>query len=196
MTHIQTILRPTVYLITGYARAGKDTLGNAIIDLHTTGRSRRHAFADLLKDAANAAYSRAGLNSVDMHTEADKVRNRDLLVAMGKSMRSINVNVFADSCADYARYAILSGRSCIIPDWRYANEYRCVVDTVAPANVITIKIGCQGIGPANEEEDKQMQILEAECFIGYEATFKPGEIGAIKDWAHEIVSTVPRVPLV
>ena len=193
--HPVTILRPTVFLITGYARAGKDTLGNAIMDLHSAGRSRRHAFADLLKDAANAAYERAGILTVDLHREADKVRNRDLLVAMGKAMRAVNVDVFAESCADYARYAIMAGESCIIPDWRYANEYRVVVDTVKPANVISIKIGCQGVGPANEEEDKQMQILEAECFIGYEATFKPGEIGAIKDWAHEIVSTVPRVPL-
>lgn len=190
-----TIRRPTVFIITGYARAGKDTLGSAIKDLHTEQNCHRHAFADMLKDAANASFQVAELTGVDLHRESDKVRHRDLLVTMGKAMRSVYQDVFAEHLADTAVHRILTGNSVVITDWRYANEYHCVFNSVAPAKVISIKIGCQGIGPANEEEDKQMQILEAECPIAFSATFRPGEIGAIKDWAYEIVSTVPRVPL-
>jgi hypothetical protein len=181
--------RPTVFLITGYARAGKDTLADRIVEL--TG-GRKVSFADSLKEAGNRFFTSLGIESVDLKSTQDKVVHRDLLVAMGRAARSVDVDVFARHAAEKARYNILAGRCVVIPDWRYVNEMQVVHRLVHPAPVIPIHISTYGVGPGNEEEERSInQIL----YNGVEnsRSFNQGDLAAIDDWAHDLVSLVPTV---
>lgn len=186
------MLRPTVFLITGYARAGKDTLANALAEA-TNGR--RLAFADDLKNATNHLFERYGLHQrVDVRREQDKVRHRDLLVAIGKAMRAEDRDVFARVVADSAKYSILSGRSAVVSDWRYVNEFVAVRDRVAPAPVVTIKISRFGLNAANEEEAEHQQAVDKTVQMTWAKNFKDGDVGNIREWAAEIAASIPNVP--
>lgn len=183
--------RPTVFLITGYARAGKDTLADRIVDL--TG-ARKVSFADSLKEAGNRFFTSLGIESVDLKDTKDKVAHRDLLVAMGKAARSVDPDVFARHAAEKARYSILAGRCVVIPDWRYENEHKVVHTLCYPAPVVRVHILTSGVGPANEEEDNSIHqimyngVKDSRCF-------KPGDLAGIDEWAHELVDKyVPQVP--
>ena len=181
--------RPTVFLITGYARAGKDTLADRISAI--TG-ARKVAFADTLKEAGNRFFTCLGIESVDLKENAHKVAHRELLVAMGKAARSVDADIFARHAAEKARYNILAGRCVVIPDWRYVNEMQLLHRLVYPAPVVPIHISTYGVGPGNGEEERSInQIL----YNGVEnsRSFNQGDLAAIDDWAHDLVSLVPTV---
>jgi hypothetical protein len=182
--------KPTVFLITGYARAGKDTLADRIVEL--TG-ARKVSFADSLKEAGNRFFTSLGIESVDLKSTQDKVAHRDLLVAMGRAARSVDVDVFARHAAEKARYSILAGRCVVIPDWRYENEHKVVHQIVYPAPVVRVRILTDGVGPANDEEETSI------CQIAYNGvkethSFRAGDLAGIDDWAHDLVAAIPQVP--
>jgi len=181
--------KPTVFLITGYARAGKDTLADRILAI--TG-GRKVAFADTLKEAGNRFFTCLGIESVDLKENAHKVAHRELLVAMGKAARSIDRDIFARHAAETARYHILAGRCVVIPDWRYENEHQVVHQIVYPAPVVRVHILTNGVGPANEEEDDSIHKI---MYNGVKHTncFKPGDLAGIDDWAHELAGLAPKV---
>lgn len=184
--------RPTVFLVGGFARAGKDTLANRIADL--TGAAKV-SFADDLKAAGNAFFTRLGIESVDLKNDEHKTRFRDLLVAAGKAARSIDPDVFARHAAERARYNILAGRCVVIPDWRYANEMSVVWKTVSPARVVTVLIERFNGGPANEEEGRTVAEIIDNCTIDEARIFNTGDLGSIDTFAHELVDKyVPQVP--
>lgn len=185
--------RPTVFLITGYARAGKDTLADALKSHLPTALVT--AFANPLKDAVNRYFTNLGIESVNVKITEDKVRFRNLLVECGRAARSVNVDVFADSVAYDARLALMSGRSVIVPDWRYANEHAAIVKAVGHHHpIITVRIGRVGLQAANEEEQDSIDAIFRTVPIVHDAVFADGNTASIRDWAFEIASTIPDVP--
>lgn len=184
--------RPTVFLVTGYARTGKDTIANALLDLLPL--SRKVAFADNLKAAGNLFLERLNLHDrADLTIDADKVKYRDFLVAGGEMARSIDPDVFARASAATASHALMAGRCVVIPDWRYTNELIAVQTACSPHNVVTIRLHRESTGPANSKEAVNMAAIEDTCRIDHEASFKSGETGAIRDLAFAIASQVPEV---
>ena len=184
--------RPTVYLIGGFARAGKDTLADRIAAL--TGAAKV-SFADDLKAATNRVFTSLGIESVDLKAEADKARFRDLLVAAGKAARSVDPDVFARHAGERARYNILAGRSVVIPDWRYANELAVVHRLVSPARVVSVLIERTNNGPANDEEARTIRDILDHVTIDQARIFDTGDLGAIDTFAHELVDLYsPHVP--
>jgi hypothetical protein len=185
--------QPTVIVICGFARVGKDTLGQALLDLLP--HSRKVAFADSLKAAGNLFLERLNLHGLaDLNRESDKFRFRDFLVAGGKMARALDPEVFAERAAYEANLALLAGRSVVITDWRYANELVAVQTKCAPHKVVTVRLHRESTGPANEEEAIHMAQIEDTCRIDHEASFKSGETAAIRDLAFLIASQIPEVP--
>lgn len=184
--------QPTVILVCGYARAGKDTFAAAVLDL--VPGARKVAFADILKAAGNLFLERLNLHGrADLTTEQDKVRFRDFLVAGGRMARAIEPNVFADIAARTAYMNLLAGRVVVMPDWRYRNELEAVQTVCAPHRVVTVKLHRFDSGPANDEEYIHMREIESVCRLDHEAAFKSGETGLIRDLALEVVSSIPDV---
>jgi len=181
--------KPTVFLITGYARAGKDTLADRISAI--TG-ARKVAFADSLKEAGNRFFTSLGIESVDLKQTDHKVAHRELLVAMGKAARSVDVDIFARHAAEKARYNILAGRCVVMPDWRYENEHKVVHQICYPAPVVRVQILTDGVGPANSEEEDSIFKIQYNG-VANSQCFRPGDLAAIDDWAHELASLAPKV---
>jgi hypothetical protein len=183
---------PTVILVTGYARAGKDTFAQAVLDL--VPGARKVAFADSLKNAGNLFLERLGLHAkADLRSEADKVRFRDFLVAAGKMARALEPSVFADNAAFDAKMALIAGRVVVMPDWRYRNELEAVQTVCAPYRIVTVKLHRFDSGPANDEEYLHMREIESLCRLDREAAFKSGETGRIKDFALDVVADIPEL---
>ena len=185
--------KPTVFLITGYARAGKDTLADALRAHLPTALVT--SFADPLKSAVNRYFTDLGIERVNVKDTADKVRFRNLLVEAGRAARSVDLNVFADKVAYDARLALMSGRSVIVPDWRYVNEHDALVKAVGHHHpIVTVYIGRFGCAPANQEEQDSIDGITERLRITHYRTFADGEVPVIRDWAADILSTIPDVP--
>lgn len=184
--------KPTVFLITGYARAGKDTLASAIAEALGC---EVHAFADTLKDAVNRYFTALGIERVNVHETGDKVRFRELLVAAGRAARSVDCNVFADHVALNCHLALMRGRSAVVSDWRYLNEHERVVAKVGRDRVVTIHIDRAGGGPANSEEADTIETILDSLRIDKSRCFQPGDTAGIADWARAIAAEhSPHVP--
>jgi hypothetical protein len=182
--------QPTVILVTGYARTGKDTFAQAVLDL--VPGARKVAFADDLKNASNFFLERLGLHGkADLRTEADKIRFRDFLVAGGKMARALDKDVFANLAARSAYLNLLAGRVVVMPDWRYRNELVCVQTVCAPHKVLTVRLHREDTGPANDEEAWSMHQIEDTCRVDYSGAFRSGETGLIRDLALSVVSSIP-----
>jgi len=185
--------QPTVILVAGYARTGKDTFANAVLDLVTG--ARKVSFADELKNAGNLFLERLNLHGkADLRTEADKVRFREFLVAGGRMARALDANVFADIAASTARNLLLAGRVVVMPDWRYRNELVAVQTICAPFKVVTVRLHREDTGAANEEEAGSMSLIEDTCRIDHDGAYRSGETGLIRDLALTVVSSIPEVP--
>lgn len=182
--------QPTVILVTGYARTGKDTFAQAVLDL--VPGARKVAFADDLKNASNFFLERLGLHGrADLRTEADKVRFREFLVAGGKMARAIDKDVFANLAATTAHHNLLAGRVVVMSDWRYRNELVAVQTRCAPYKVVTVRLHREDTGPANDEESWSMQEIEDLCTVTHSGAFRSGEVGLIRDLALTVVSSIP-----
>lgn len=185
--------RPTVFVICGYARTGKDTLANALLDLLPG--SRKVAFADSLKNAGNLFLERLDLHGrCDLHRDSDKARFRDFLVAGGKMARALDPDVFARDAAHHAKMNLQAGRCVVIPDWRYPNELVAVQTVCSPHHVVTVRLHRESTGAANEEEAFHMAQIEDTCRVDHEASFKSGETASIRDLGFILASSVPEVP--
>ena len=184
-------IRPTCFLVTGYARSGKDTLSEAIAELCN---AKRLAYADELKNAANLLFERFDLHDkVDCTRTADKIRHRELLVAMGRALRSEDRDVFALPVARTAQYNMTAARSVVISDWRYFNELGCIQEKVAPRPIVTIRISRFGLNAANQEEQDSIDLLNKQVQYTHARMFKEGDIAGIREWAAEIVRAQPAL---
>lgn len=180
--------KPTLILITGFARAGKDTLADGII-MGSSGSFSilRRNYADSLKDAGNNFLEDIGLRSptVDFKNEPFKVRHRDMLVALGAGARSINPSVFADLFVDAClEFEVQNGPKgkpplVIASDWRYVNELRVPQARLAGWRIVTVMIDTAGITAANEEEGLSIGQITRDVAPDFCYAFRP-------DSAHKI----------
>jgi hypothetical protein len=180
---MSTMSAPTLVLISGFARAGKDTLATGILEWARR-PSRKTNFADYLKDAANDYLMSLNLEG-NFHNEEFKVRHRDFLVAAGKLARSLDVDIFAKNLANFCPIRMspddLAPETVVCSDLRYANEVAVCQDTLHDLGwrVRTIYVATAGIGPANQEElDSICEIREKHAF-DLELTFAPNSRNTI-----------------
>lgn len=174
---------PTLVLIAGFARAGKDTLASGILEWSTR-PSRKQNFADYLKDASNDFLMSLNLEG-DFHQETFKVRHRDFLVAAGRLARSIDVDIFAKNLANFCPIQMtpdqLAPETVVCSDWRYVNELEVCQEVLHDLGwkVRTIYVSTAGIGPANAEElDSIAEIRQRHAF-DLELTFAPNSRNTI-----------------
>lgn len=181
-----------VFLITGYARAGKDTLAEGI----KAGARNRNVFqinmADFLKEAGNEylrAVNEFAPGVADFKKESFKVAHRSFLVEAGKMARSINIDVFADAfverCIKIASIDYKSDRkpcAFICSDWRYLNELAVSKSVLEQAGwkIITLRVDTAGVGPANEEEGLSIGQITREVALDYQFTAAPNSAEAIR----------------
>jgi hypothetical protein len=191
-----------LFLITGYARAGKDTLAEGI----KAGARQRDVFhlnyADLLKEASNEylrAVNEFAPGVADFRKESFKVANRGFLVEAGRLARSINIDVFAEAfverCIKIAAIDYKSHRkpcAFISSDWRYMNELSVAESILGQAGwkIITARIDTAGIGPANEEEGLSIGEITRNAYLHYQFTAAPNNADAIRRQGQTLAATL------
>jgi len=153
--------KPLVFMITGVARAGKDTFAACMMEKFNSNGNRCEVFkfADVLKERANDVLRAMGVfkqGVVDFHAEDFKVKHRGLLVELGRTLRGVDKDIFARhlnaQVALFMDYAPLDVRPvALVSDWRYLNEYLFLTKHL-DAQIVTVEIQRPGFGPANEEE--------------------------------------------
>jgi hypothetical protein len=168
---------PTLVLISGFARAGKDTLASGLLEWST--RPAEHInFADALKEAGNHFMDYLGLEGNFM-TEDFKCENRDALVAMGRFARRLDKDVFARHFANWVpvmkHHDQVSPETVVCSDWRYINELRVCQDILWEKGwkVRTVYVSTAGVGPANDEELDSIAEIRANHLFDQEYIFKP-----------------------
>ena len=180
---MSTMSAPTLVLISGFARAGKDTLATGILEWSTR-PSRKVNFADYLKDAGNDFLMSLNLEG-NFHDERFKVQHRDFLVAAGKLARSLDVDIFAKNLANFCPIQMgpdeVAPETVVCSDLRYANEVAVCQEVLHDLGwkVRTVYVATAGIGPANQEElDSICEIREKHAF-DLELTFAPNSRNTI-----------------
>ena len=156
-------IRPALILVCGFARAGKDTLAEGIMD-GAAGSIQKISFAEPLKASANQAIRDIigpGVRFPGFGDEAFKVANRALLVELGKTCRAIHQDCFVELALQQAAENIALGNSVIITDVRYSNELsRCATwAELRGVPLYTLLIYTDGIEAANEEERTNFDLL-------------------------------------
>lgn len=178
--------KPTVILICGYARAGKDTLARGIAQNCKFGGVVHRNFADALKESTNMFFEELGLD-VNFYDESFKIKHRDVLVSFGKAARSFCKDIFAMSFVEFVQtcvtknvyinelqYACSKMPPVICSDWRYANEFNYVFNALKDSHrIITVRVDTIGLLPANDEEMTSLAELLRECPLDYSFEFQP-----------------------
>ena len=177
-----------VILITGYARAGKDTLAEGL-QLGAMKRVVRLNFADMLKQACDCYLQVLDLggsgSSRTFRNEAFKVKHRDFLVAAGTFARSIDRDVFVlaftRQCRREADVHPGEDIAVVCSDWRYTNELGIVKYILGDLgwDVVTVQVGTAGVEAANEEEGKSIGDIIRNTPIHVSYGFKPDSKEAI-----------------
>jgi hypothetical protein len=174
-----------VILITGYARAGKDSLAEGI-SLASSGPVAHLNFADVLKQACDSYMQSLGIGGSGatntFRNESFKVRHRDFLVSAGKFARSLDRDVFAlaftRQCQLIARCnnSLGLGTTIVCSDWRYINEVGIVSFILQKEglwNVHKVIVRTSGVEAANEEEGKSIGEITREVAFDHDFTFLP-----------------------
>lgn len=165
--------KPLVFLITGVARAGKDTFAAALSEEMTRNGSKVETFkfANVLKTALARTLEwmdveKEGLKPIDIaFTESEnlKPRVRDALVSLGKLARHVDSSIFArhlvTEVCGFIEFCPWDRRAvAVVPDWRYVNEYE-ICKKYLDAEVITVEIQRPGYEPANDEEAESLSLI-------------------------------------
>lgn len=191
-----------VILITGYARAGKDSLAEGI-SLAASGPVAHLNFADVLKQACDSYMQSLGIGGSGatntFRNESFKVRHREFLVAAGRFARSLDRDVFAlaftRQCQLIARCnnSIGLGTTIVCSDWRYSNEIGIVNYILGKEhgwNIHKVIVRTNGVEAANEEEGKSIGEMTRELSFDRDYTFQPDSRQRIlsqgKDLAREL----------
>ena len=175
---------PVAVLVTGYARAGKDTFSHGILEslrgqktswVNGINKGSVHInFATFLKDLANRFMIEAGIGDcVDFHDEEFKVKHRKTLVEMGRFARSLDKDIFASRLANNVK-TFYPFYNVVVSDWRYLNEYDVLQKVLKDTHrIITVKINTEGLHAANEEEGVSIGQIVREVPLDAEFTFLP-----------------------
>lgn len=176
--------KPALILICGYARAGKDTLGDGILD----GAARpavKVALAEPLKDSAESAI-REILGGVRFPGFADpgfKTANRNLLVELGRTCRAIHQDCFVELAIERAKAYLKAGASVVITDVRYTNELQRFFDYAKfkRVHLHCLLIETAGVEAANEEErtNQAMLMIRAQDIWADRSRWQPNQAAAI-----------------
>lgn len=177
-----------VILITGYARAGKDTLAEGIM-LSATIPTYHVNFADSLKQACDQYMQILEIggsgSTKTFRNESFKIKHRNFLVSAGVFARSLDRDVFAFAlcreCKRLSKHHDGKDLAIICSDWRYSNEYGIINEILGRDgwNVFTIQINTFGIEAANEEEGKSIGEIVRSFPININYSFKPNSKQAI-----------------
>lgn len=118
---------PQILLVTGYARAGKDTFANAIKAQSTTPFATER-FSAPVKDAANQAFRSLGID-LDLHEDAVKEVDvyRNMLLAIGNAAVKADVGCMARVVAKKVEAHVRAGYHVIVPDWRRTSEAKVLL---------------------------------------------------------------------
>lgn len=185
-------MRPTntIVLISGFARAGKDTFADGMMSHGEEVFKWKRSFASTLKDAANNYLDDIGLynhqKGICFSDEAFKIKHRDVLVTLGAFSRSLDKDVFANAL--YRTFSTMAESIApnplhfVVPDWRYINELR-VGERWAKEQgwrIVTVRIDRAGLHPANEEEALSLAEIRRFAPCDYEYVFAEGQTEAIK----------------
>ena len=186
----------TLILITGYARAGKDTLADGLVK-EAKHPVHRFNFADTLKIACDNYIEQLGLAG-SFYDEDFKVRHRSFLVAAGAFARSIDCDVFASAfvaeCDTWASSHAIIGEpmTVICSDWRYMNELRIPDSTLGLCGwrIITVHVTTSNVEAANEEEGKSIGEIIRQAPLGYSYYFAPNSKAAIQTEGRMLARTL------
>lgn len=188
--------------ICGFARAGKDTLADAIFD-HLEVSEPSYSvitlkFADALKKDLEKAMACVGVE-VDAFTEdtAEKAKLRPMLVAYGEYRRSIDPDVWVKKVLKEIGIWVnetledsgSDGSVILIPDLRYLNEYE-KLKAIAEKHgwaFVPIYIERHGNLPANDQEAESIGLMAAKgCFStgnALQLSFGDKSVERIQQWA-------------
>jgi len=202
-------MRHVVIPIAGFARAGKDTLADAIFD-HLEQDEPEYSvivmkFADALKHSLQASLNEAGVKS-DAFTEdtAKKSELRPLLVAYGEYCRSQNKDVWVDKVIkdintwvdDTLADSDSTGSVVLIPDLRYANEYQKLEASCVQRGwaYVPIYIERGGNLPANNAEAESIGLMAARGYFArdnaLQVGFADGDVNLISQWARKFTQSM------
>lgn len=212
-------MKPTVILITGYARSGKDTFSDALErncikavakGIAVTGRT---AFGDTLKDAANGFLDELGLHDHAyrrvateqgvayegpfFHDEEFKKRWRSVLVELGTMARAIDRDVFVRKTATDVFEALTDpafdnlANLEIVTDCRYLNELMYFKDRMGKSiRVITVRVHTADVDPANEEEAMSIAEIQREVCFDAEFYWRLGDLEQIDRSARHLLEGI------
>lgn len=184
MPNSPTSTKRTLILITGYARAGKDTLADGIVE-GARHNVLRFNFADALKQKCDfflESLEIGGSDSLNSFYNDDfKVKNRQMLVVAGTLARSLDPDVFAKALV---RRCQIQENNCdelnepctvVCSDWRYSNEYfvPMLLLGIWGWDIYTVSVDTIGVTPACEEEGKSIGGILRECPVNIAFTFAP-----------------------
>lgn len=165
---------PTLVLIAGYARAGKDTLADGILEWSTRPAVKIN-FADVLKEAADNFLGYLNLSDVSFFDERFKCENRRFLVEAGTFARSIDKDVFARHLAFWVPMAAdandAPAQTVVCSDWRYLNELNVTKQLLEPKGwtIRKVYIETGGLLAANEEEAASLYTIR--MTVGFDSVF-------------------------
>lgn len=190
--------------IAGFARAGKDSLADAIFD-HLEVSEPSYSvitlkFADALKKDLEKAMASVGVK-IDAFTEdtAEKAKLRPMLVAYGEYRRSIDPDVWVKKVLKEIGVWVnetldetgSDGSVILIPDLRYLNEYE-KLEAVCKKHgwaFVPIYIERNGNLPANDQEAESIGLMAAKgCFStgnALQLSFGDKSVERIQQWARK-----------
>jgi hypothetical protein len=185
--------------ISGYARSGKDTLADALLNEFTFRNTVtcKFKFATALRQGLSRAFLEVDLPfSVDTEVDAEKTAIRPLMVEFGKFCRSRDKDIFAKKTIKAIEgYFRIGAQVAIVSDLRYANEGE-LLHECAKRNgwgYHHIDIERKGTFAANQEElDSIEALLDAtykESWF-YGTSFSDRDISGINNWAAGIADNL------
>jgi len=182
--------QPTIILLSGYARAGKDTFARGIEEQAYNVMTTSVAYG--LKEISDDYMAGLGLQDDSMtmsfFNETFKSKYREFLVAGGRFARSINKDVFIDQLIE--RIAPVKNMDVVVTDWRYLNEINKVREMMTDWRIITVYIETLGNFASNEEEALSIAEMRRAMACDYEFYFAPNSEKAIvktgRDFAREL----------
>jgi phosphomevalonate kinase len=188
-------------LISGYARSGKDTLAQALVDeLAKAGKEAVVVkFANPLKRALQIGLNEVGLGHIDVFTEdpALKAMLRPLMVEFGRYARSQDKDVFAKAAVRDAEALLEQGKDAVvISDCRYLNEAQVARSWgEATGNIVDrLLISVPHQAAANDEEANSLLELNKVDISSRRRFFALGDVAGIKAWARDLVSGEGPMP--
>lgn len=171
------VVNPKIILISGYARSGKDTFAESLVQLLPV--AHRVSFAYELKEIANKTLWMLGLNHINLHEDSDKVEYRDILIGIARAARKAEPEIFARLACRRIDDIRDAGSHVIVTDWRYANEHEYLCDKYGKDSVMTVMMNRSGNGPAHEEEGVSIKGIIETVNIGLTVEAQDGDLSTI-----------------